>query len=152
MTDKTIHDLPILSVLNSAALIELDYFSGGNYNSYKTSLAALIAFLGTVSSFIQAYQQSIFGNATNSGNAYSVTLPNITTLYAGLEVNIHITGSGNTGPATLQINSLTAKNMVKFGTTVLNSGDLILDGVYKLVYDGFYFKIMTPTNNIVDAV
>jgi hypothetical protein len=55
-----------------------------------------------------------------------------------------IAAGTNTGPATLNINSIAAKAITKFGTTALIAGDMVTGGSYEAVYDGTRFQLINP--------
>lgn len=65
-----------------------------------------------------------------------------TSYIAGLTLVIKITNT-NTGAATLNVNSLGAKNITKRGASALVGGDLQASSVMVLVYDGTQFQIIT---------
>lgn len=80
-----------------------------------------------------------YGATTNSANAYSVTLvPAPTALVAGLRATIRI-NAANTGAATLNVNGLGARNILKSNGTALTSGFLKVNSVYSVVYNGTAF-------------
>jgi len=73
-------------------------------------------------------------------NTYTVTIPNTPALTTGLRVTVKFTNA-NTGAATLNINGLGAKSIVKAGGAALKSGNIKANGVYTLVYDGSVFQL-----------
>lgn len=82
--------------------------------------------------------------ATTSGTQPTYVLtpsPAITAYATGQEFTILI-HSANTGAATINISGLGAKAITKNGATALSSGDLALNGEYKIVYDGTQFQVM----------
>lgn len=83
-----------------------------------------------------------FASTTNVGNNYLATLvPNITSYEAGLNVYIKINVS-NTDTATINLNNLGVKSMVKDAATALAAGDLLANKVYLLAYDGTNFQVV----------
>lgn len=83
--------------------------------------------------------------ATGSANTYAVTFgagvapaSYVTGLTLVVKINI-----ANTGASTINVNSLGAKSITKFGTTALVSGDLIANSIVILVYDGTRFQLTT---------
>jgi hypothetical protein len=54
--------------------------------------------------------------------------------------------SGNTGPATINVNSLGSVGVTKNGTTALAAGDLTAGGMYLLMYDGSEFQVQLGGN------
>lgn len=80
-----------------------------------------------------------YGATTNSSNAYSVILvPAPTALVAGLRATIRI-NAANTGAATLNVNGLGAKSILKSNGTSVTSGFLKVNSVYSVVYNGTAF-------------
>lgn len=78
-------------------------------------------------------------------DAYVVTLAGAHTLVAGLEVTFKA-NTANTDGATLKVNSLTVKNLMKWtatGATALATGDIIAGQIVKAVYDGTQFQIIS---------
>jgi hypothetical protein len=56
-----------------------------------------------------------------------------------------IAAGANTGAVTLNINSIGAKAVTKYGTTALVSGDLVSGATYCIIYDGTRFQIVGDT-------
>lgn len=82
--------------------------------------------------------------ATASGtNSYTVLLPlpNLYTYVAGERYLVTFTNA-NTGPATLNRNSLGAKPIVKNGSSALAAGDIAAGQTILLSYDGTNFQIV----------
>lgn len=94
-------------------------------------------------------QDSAFNSATttNSGNTYSATITGIASYAAFQCVKLKINAT-NTGAATLNINSLGAKNIYKNnGGTIgaVASGDLLANYIYDMAYDGTQFLVLGGT-------
>lgn len=90
---------------------------------------------------------SLFWYATDSGlaNAYIVNpTPAVTALTVGTQVSFTTTHP-NTGGSTINISSLGVKNITKFGTVALVSGDIIAGEIYYLTYDGLEWQLDDPT-------
>jgi hypothetical protein len=80
-----------------------------------------------------------YGATTNSGNAYSVTLnPAPAVLVAGLRATVRI-NAANTGAATINVNGLGVKPILKSNGNALASNALRANSVYSLVYNGTAF-------------
>lgn len=81
-----------------------------------------------------------------ANDSYQITLKGAHTLTAGLEVTFKA-NTANTGAATLQVNSLTTKNLTKASAgsvaTALATGDIIAGQIVKAVYDGTQFQIIS---------
>jgi len=86
-------------------------------------------------------------NATGT-DAYVITtgLTLVTGDLSGMNFSVSF-ANNNTGAATLNIDGIGAKAIVKNGSTALVSGDLVANRYYNLVYDGTNFQI----SNVVAA-
>jgi len=81
---------------------------------------------------------------TTAGGTTTYTLtpsPAITAYATGQEFVIKMNAT-NTGASTINISGLGAKSLTKGGATALSSGDLLIDAVYKIVYDGTQFQVI----------
>lgn len=90
----------------------------------------------------------VFGEDGGSTDAYEVSLspaPTDLTNLIGVPLTIKV-NTANTGPATLEINNLTAKSIVKNGSEALETGDLLADQVVMVVYDGTNFQLIGTVN------
>lgn len=98
----------------------------------------------SVEAVVENFQPDWYINTPAPQNGtYSATLtPAPTAYYAGMRVFLNVTTT-NTGAATLNLNSLGAKDIQKgtAGTTALSASDLIAGKVYTLIYDGTRFQI-----------
>lgn len=81
-------------------------------------------------------------------NAYTVSPSPVITSLTNLCLQF-IAAAGNTGPATLAINTLTAKAITKNGATAtaLASGDIGAGQTVHVCYDGTQFEMMSPIAN-----
>ena len=91
-----------------------------------------------------------YATSTGSANAYVLTLsPVPTALVAGQRFSF-LANFGNTGAATLNVNSLGAKNIYKVnGATALASGDIASGQLVTVAYDGTQFQLLSPIANLV---
>jgi hypothetical protein len=91
-----------------------------------------------------AAQNNTFIYVTAGGTANALTAaltPAPAALAAGMEILIKATAT-NTGATTLNLNALGVKN-VQYGSTGLVAGALVAGQVYRLVYDGTQWQIIT---------
>lgn len=88
-----------------------------------------------------------FAISTGSNNAYGISLNDVTNYYSGMVINL-VPNFTNTGACTLQLNSLTAKN-IKFNGSDLASGDLVANKLYTLIYTGVQFELQVDANKVV---
>lgn len=80
---------------------------------------------------------------TTAGGTTTYTLtptPAVGAYVTGQEFNIKMNAT-NTGASTINVSGLGAKSLTKGGATALASGDLLIDAVYKIVYDGTQFQV-----------
>lgn len=99
------------------------------------------------------------GKATGT-DTYAVTLSVKDSSYVGLAdgtqrgVYLVSFANTNTGASTLNVNGLGAKTIFKNGSTGLDAGDIVVDRVYVLIYDGTNFQLIfdeeIPANERID--
>ena len=89
----------------------------------------------------------IYGLNATGNDTYVLTFSPVLGSYnTGLIINLAI-DAANTGAATLNINSLGAKDIKKrtvAGKVALITGDLTATGIYTLIYDGTDFIVINP--------
>lgn len=103
------------------------------------SAATDSATLGQVQGGVVSLIGSISGTDTITG---SLSPP--LTAYAAGQLFYFIAAGANTGPVTLNINSLGAKNVTKDGSTALVADDIASGEVVIVIYDGTRFQIIGP--------
>ena len=88
--------------------------------------------------------QSSFGSfLTASGtDTITATVSPALTAYAVGQTFKFIVAATNTGAVTINISSLGAKSIVKNGSTALVAGDLLINSLYQIVYDGTNFQLI----------
>lgn len=104
------------------------------------------------------FQSGSASYAESSGtNTYTASLsPALTSLTQGLPVRIKF-GNANTAAATLNLNSLGAKDIVKGVSTALAAGDIAANSIHWLIYDlaNTRFVLVDPnlaeTGRLVDV-
>jgi hypothetical protein len=97
----------------------------------------------------QAFQlnSATYVEATNSGNSYSTALSPAAGGYeAGLIVHFR-SPADNSGPSTLNVNSLGPKNIYKNFNQPLAAGDIRDGQMVSVIYDGSGFQMISPTGN-----
>jgi len=57
-----------------------------------------------------------------------------------------VAAATNTGAATINLNSLGAKSITKFGSTALGAGDILIGQVHLIEYDGTRFQLLNPNS------
>ena len=68
------------------------------------------------------------------------------TAYATGNLFSFVAANTNTGAATINLNSLGAKNITKFGSTALTAGDILSGQVHLIEYDGTRFQLFNPNS------
>ena len=84
---------------------------------------------------------------------------NAITATASLGMSAYVTGqrfffvaaASNTGACTLNINSIGVKSVTKNGTTALVAGDIAINAVTQVVYDGTQFQLLNPASATVSS-
>lgn len=91
----------------------------------------------------------IYGASSTGNDSYAITFsPAFTSLVAGTSFNFKV-DVANTGAATLQIDSIPAKALKKMtiaGKVALETGDIVANGIYNVLYDGTDFIVTNPTS------
>ncbi len=93
------------------------------------------------SKYLDQNGTKIFTTTAGTATAFTLILsPAITSYVAGQSFNVkfHV---ANTGTATLNVNGVGAINLVKDISTALVSGDIPINSIYNLFYDGTNFLI-----------
>lgn len=107
--------------------------------------------MNNIESGIEAVHKgtAIYAASSTGTDAYAVTFsPAFTSYNTGMVINFKA-DVGNTGTATLNVDSLGAKNIKKFissGKTDVATGDIIASGIYTAVYDGTDFILTNPNS------
>lgn len=78
---------------------------------------------------------------TGSANTYVVALTPALTAYAAGQTVRFKAANANSGASTLNVNSLGAKSITKNGTSALVLGDISLNELVTVVYDGTQFQL-----------
>ena len=94
-------------------------------------------------------QQWVYAAATGAVNTYAITLTPAPTAYAVGQKFTFKANLANTGTATLNVNGLGAKTIKKLGgTTNLASGDIAINHMVEVEYNGTDFDMQSPIANI----
>ena len=88
---------------------------------------------------------------TGSSNAYVLTTGLSLAAYVSGQAFKIKTNFANTGAATINVDTLGAKSIVKNGSTALASGDLASGQVYEIAYDGTNFQLVGKFGQTEDA-
>lgn len=86
--------------------------------------------------------------ATGSANAYAITLsPALDAYISGMPI-IFQANHENTGTATLNVNTLGAKTLKKYGGRNLSAGDIKNGQIIVCCYDGTYLQIVSAVSAV----
>lgn len=83
-----------------------------------------------------------------STDDYVITLSPVPSSYTSGMMIYFKANTVNTGAATLNVNSLGAKTIVKYVNTTLNSGDIAAGMFCTVIYDGTNFVLQNPIANV----
>lgn len=84
-----------------------------------------------------------------SNDTYVITLSPAPTSYTNGMVVYFKANTANTGAATINVNSLGAKTIVKYVNTTLADGDIAAGMFCTLIYDGTNFVLQNPIANVL---
>ena len=87
------------------------------------------------------YEQLLAIATTGSANAYVLSSGTTLAAYATGQTFLIIPNFTNTGAATINVDSIGAKDITKNGTIPLVAGDLVSGQVYRVSYDGTRFQV-----------
>lgn len=94
-------------------------------------------------------------SAGGTGNAITLTLTKAPAAYTqGMELIFKAT-AGNTGATTVNVNSLGVKNIQKISSgalAALANGDIVSGGMYKVIYDGAQFQLISLQSSGITSV
>ncbi|MBM3450505.1 MAG: hypothetical protein FJX78_05925 [Armatimonadetes bacterium] len=82
------------------------------------------------------------GTTGGAANAYTISLTPAITAYAAGQRFAAIVHAANTGAATINVNSVGVKSITKQGAAALSSGDMPINSVAFLIYDGTQFQLI----------
>lgn len=85
-------------------------------------------------------------------DTYVITLSPVPTSYTNGMVVHFKANTANTGAATINVNSLGAKTIVKYVSTALADGDIAAGMLVTLIYDGTNFVLQNPIANVVSVL
>jgi hypothetical protein len=87
-----------------------------------------------------------------AANAYTLTPPEALVDYTRSMFAVFVPVANNTGPTTLNISGLGAKEIVSVAGVPLAAGDLTAGRFYTAFYDGTKFRLDNVTQNYVDQL
>lgn len=127
-------------------------YNGTNFLLATNGTALSSSIAGLQTTLTAAIQNSSYvwgGTSGGSANAQTLSLtPTLTSYPTGLEVRFKA-GFSNTGTCTLNINSLGAKSIKRQSSSAdlanLSSGDIKLDQIHIVIYDGVNFQLINRT-------
>jgi hypothetical protein len=117
-----------LAALNTSSIQGKTYSSTSAYNMFSAIISAKVSRLEPL---------TVTGTDTYSVTANS----SITSYTSGLTLMVIFT-NGNTGAATINVNTIGAKAIKKSVSTALASGDIAAGQAFWLIYDGTNFQLV----------
>jgi hypothetical protein len=109
-------------------------------NVGNATVRTMYACAGQVQDGVITYLTSVSGTDTIT----AVGAVGMTAYVAGQRFTF-IAANTNTGVATLNINSISAKAITKFGATAIVAGDIVANTAYEVMYDGTQFQLLNPS-------
>lgn len=96
---------------------------------------------------VSVFGQEIYAASTTGNDTYVVTLPNSPeALVAGFRCYFKV-DTANTGAATLNVNGLGAKSILRPDGSALADGDIAANQIVGVAYDGTSMLMITPVAN-----
>jgi len=94
-----------------------------------------------------------YATATGIVNTFAVTITGLTSPYTLGEKIRFKANLANTGACTIAVNGGAAKTIKRFnGTTDLSSGDIPINGIVDIVYDGTNYQLVGGAINVTNIV
>lgn len=116
-------------------------------NPSATAATYSTAGVATLDADVRYYAADAGANDT-----YVITLSPVPSAYtAGMKISFKA-NTANTGAATINVNSLGAKTIVKYVNTTLADGDIAAGQLCTLIYDGTNFVLQSPISNVAPAI
>jgi hypothetical protein len=92
---------------------------------------------------------AIYAADGGASDAYAITLPTVPIAYTnGMLINF-MANTANTGAATINVNSLGVKSIVKEGSLALSDNDIKALQIVQVIYDGTNFQMLSPTSYLL---
>lgn len=88
------------------------------------------------------FSSAMYAADAGSTDAYVITLSPVPSAYSTGMMVIFKANTANTGAATLNVNSLGAKTIVKDGSVTLANSDIAASQIVIVVYDGTNFQLI----------
>ncbi len=88
----------------------------------------------------------LFATASGINNILLTLTPSIGQYSVGMMVNFKNPAT-NTSSITLNINGLGSKHLLRNVTDTLKSGDLLINQMVNVIYDGYNFQLLNPVNS-----
>jgi len=133
------------AVMNTAGAYGLDWqVNGVNAMRLDPTVINFYQPVEAAGSVSQTAGATFYLGTTAGTNTITVTAtPAYTAYTAGAMYNFKAGGT-NTGAATIAINGMAAKAIVKRASTALVANDILTGGMYQLIYDGTSMHLMNP--------
>jgi len=110
----------------------------------NATVRTMYAAAGQVQDGTFQYLTSVAGT-----NTITATAPISMTALAAGQVFRFVAAATNTSGVTLNINSIGVKAITKNGTTALGAGDILINAIVEVIYDGTQFQLLNPVINSI---
>jgi hypothetical protein len=108
--------------------------SGGTNATTATAARTSLAAVG------QNGTETLIGSVAGTSTITGTVTPAITSYVTG-QIFKFVAAASNIGAVTINLNSLGAKAITKFGSTALASNDILIGAVVQIIYDGTQFQL-----------
>lgn len=142
----TVEIVTTIADLNPAAPTGAERKSDGDDHIRNIKKAVKNSFPGFVGAVIVA------GIDGGSANAYTLTPATPLTAYSAKTQIIFSPVADGTGPATINVSGLGAKDIVSTSGAALAAGDLVSGRLYAAIFDGTRFRLMAVTQKYIDQL
>jgi len=142
-----------VGLVKATAVVSSGTIASITYNIIKESYAdPYVPDLALVAPEVQK-QTWVYAAATGAVNTYAITLTPAVTAYAAGQKFTFKANLANTGTATLNVNGLGAKTIKKlWGTAILVSGDIAINQMVEVEYNGTDFDMQSPVANSTQSI
>ena len=95
--------------------------------------------------------ETLIGSVAGTSTITGTVTPAITSYVTG-QIFKFVAAASNIGAVTINLNSLGAKAITKFGSTALASNDILIGAVVQIIYDGTQFQLTSGVATGTGAV
>lgn len=140
----TVYDWSTTAASNATADANINWAEGQNANTVNNSARAMMA---AQAAFLAQTNGSITSGGTVDAQTFTSPAGFAFTAYAAGQIICFKAGATNTGAATINVDTLGAKSLKKYGGDALVAGDITSGDIVFAIYDGTNFQIISAVPN-----